>query len=87
MIEQLAASFVIANDADRQDARTEVGEIADGVGGAARICFRAAVAKNQDRSFARDARDLAGNEFIEDEIAHDGNRLARKGSDEIEQAN
>ena len=86
MIEELAAGCVIADYADGEDAGAEVGQVEDGVGCSAWIRFGAAMAEDQDGGFAGDARNFAGDEFIEDEIAHYADGLAGEGGDDVEEA-
>ncbi len=76
MIEQRAAAFVVTDHTDRENARAQRRKIVDGVRRAARVDFGVAVAQNQHRRFAGDARNFAGNEFVEHEIADDADRLA-----------
>jgi hypothetical protein len=44
------------------------------------------MADDQDRGFAGDAGNFAGNEFVEDEIAYYGDGLAGEGRDDVEEA-
>ena len=85
MVEDGAAAGIGSEHANGKDAGTEICEIVDGVGCAAWIGFCAAVAQDQHRGFARDARDFARGKFIEHEIADDADGLLRKGRDDIEE--
>ena len=86
MLEELAAALIVADDADGQDARAKIGEVEDGIGRATGIGFGAAMTQDQYGRLAGHAGNFAGDEFIEDEIADDADRLAREGCNDIEKA-
>jgi hypothetical protein len=76
--EQRAAAMVSTHNSDGENFSAEIGKVIDGICGAAGIVFGFAMTKDQDRSFAGDARDVASNKLIEDEIADDADGLLRK---------
>ena len=80
-IEEFAAAFVVADYADWQDARAQFREVVHGVGCAAGVTLALAMAEDQDGGFAGDARDFAGDEFVEDEVADYADGLAGEGGD------
>jgi hypothetical protein len=75
MSDQRISRGIIANSADRQDSRAERREVVGSVGAAARHNLSFAMFEDQDRRFARDARDFAILEFIGDEITEENNRF------------
>jgi hypothetical protein len=81
-----SATLVVADNTYGQHARAEISEIVDGVRGAAGISLGAAVTENQDRRFARNTRNFAGYEFIQNEIANNTDRLTRESGHDVEQA-
>jgi len=86
VIEELAACGVVADYSNGEDARAEVGEVEDGIGCAAWIRFGTAMTDDQDRGFARDAGNFAGDEFVENEIADYADGLAGEGRDDVQEA-
>ena len=85
VFEKFFTASVIADDSHRQDARTERSKVVDGIRAATGIYLGVAMAQDQHRSFARDAGNFAGDEFVEYEIADHADGLARKTADDIEQ--
>ena len=69
------AGGIVADRADWHHAGTKSGKIIRGIGAAARSKMRFPVAQNQDRSFARDAGDVAKLVFVGYKIAEENNRL------------
>ncbi len=86
IIEKQAASLVISYNADGNNARSEVRQVVHGIRRAARIELTATMTQDQNGRFARDTRNLSGDEFVEHEVAHHTDGLARKETDDIEQA-
>jgi hypothetical protein len=68
MSDQRISCRVIAHSGDGQDPRAEGGEIIGGVGAAARNNLSFSMFEDQDRRFARNARDFTILEFVGDEI-------------------
>ena len=85
-IEQLLAAFVVPNHAHGQHASAQFSKVVHRIRRAARIRFATQMPQNQHGSFARDARNFAGDEFVEHEIADHADRLLRKRAHDIEQA-
>jgi hypothetical protein len=81
--QQQLARLVVADDANRQDVHSQVGEIVDGIGAAARNHLAIAVLQNQHGRFARDARNFAEHELVGDQIGEDGYRELGKGFDDL----
>ena len=75
MIEERATAGICSQHTDWNNAGTQVCKVVDGVCCATRIRFGTAMAQNQNRRFARNARDFARSEFVEHEVADDANRL------------
>ena len=79
------AAGVVTHDTNGQHASSEVDQIIYGVRGATGIGLTATVPQDQHGGLARDARNLAGNEFVENEIADYADGLLREGGNQIEQ--
>jgi hypothetical protein len=78
MIQQGLAAFILAHDADRQNARAKVREVVHGIGCAARVSLRATMSQNQHRGFAGNSGDFSGNKLVKDKISDYANRLPRE---------
>jgi hypothetical protein len=75
MSDQRISRSVIAHGADRQDSRAERRKVVGSVGSAARHNLSFAMFEDQNRRFARDARNFAILEFIGDEITEEHDRF------------
>ena len=69
------SGWIVTDSADGKDAGAESRKIVGGVGAAARNEMRFAMAKDQDRRFARNARNFAKLKFIGDKIAKENDRF------------
>jgi len=76
--DQSVARWVVSNRSDGQHASAERGKIIGGIGAATGNKLRFAMAEDEDRRFAGNARNLAKLKFISDEISQQDNRLGRK---------
>jgi hypothetical protein len=85
-LEQPLAGFVGGGDADRRRPAAEGGDIFRGVPRAARDDLGRVVIEDQHRRFARDARDLAVDELVGQQIAEHRDPDSRKIVDESKQA-
>src|SRR5215475_14437265 len=83
ILEKLPAFFIIADDANRNRMCAEGVEIMDCIRAASRNHLRLAVIQNEDRSFARNARDFAVDKYISYEIAEDDNALTIESIDDF----
>jgi len=81
--DQRVSRGVIAHRRDGQDARTERREIIGGVGSAAGNNLSFAMFDDQDRRFARDARDFAILELIGHEITEENDRFRSEPLDAL----
>jgi len=83
---QQLSRLVVTHDPDRQDVHSEVGKVADRIGAAAGDDLAIAVLQNQHGRFARDARYLAEDKLIGDQICEDGYRELGERFDDLPQA-
>src|SRR5215471_2240291 len=75
-MQEQASRLIIANYAYRQDCDSKVGEVINGIARAAGYYCAVAVAKNQDWGLTRDARNLAVDKFV-------GNQVSQYGDGEL----
>ncbi len=80
--EQALALIVGADEAGEQRAGAERRDVVRGVAGAARHDFSRVVLQDEDRSLARDARHLAVDELVRDQVADDEHAPRGKGIDD-----
>ena len=78
--------LVAPDQPDGAPCAAERGDVAGGVAGAAGHDLRRVVFEDQHRRFARDARDVAVDELVDDEVADDGHARVCKTVDDLEQA-
>lgn len=86
VLEQRAAGFISPYDTHREHAGAEVGEIIDGICCSAGIGFRSAMTEDENRRFAGNTGNFAGNKLVENKIAENANCLAGECGDDVEQA-
>ncbi len=84
--EKPAPCFVPPGDAGQARGAPERRDVARGIAGASRHDFGRVVVENQDRRFTRDARDLAVNELVGDQVSGDDDPAPRERVNQREQA-
>ena len=77
-MDQGIAIGIVANDGDRHDLGTQVGNVVGGVGSATRHELRFTMTKNEYGSFSRDAGYFTEFENVGDEVTQDDDGLRRK---------
>ena len=85
-LKQHASRLIITDDSHRQNVDAQIREIVDCVRAAAGNDAAFAMLQDQDRSLARDPRDLAKNEFVGHQIAEDSDRHLWERFDDLPQA-
>jgi len=70
--EQEASGFVVPDNANRENVYTQISQVVHGVSAPARNDCTFAMPQNQDRSFARDAGNVAEDKFVGNHIAEYG---------------
>jgi len=75
ILDEGVSSRVVTDRSDGMDACTESRKIVGGVGAAAGKKVRFAVTEDEDRSLARDTRDLAELKFVGDKITEEDHAL------------
>jgi hypothetical protein len=77
--------FVVPDHADRQHRNSEIGQVVDGIAGAARHHRTFAMAQDQHRGLARYPRNLAVDELVGDQVSQHGDAELGKLLDDLYQ--
>ena len=85
-VEQPPPGLVTAGDANRGRRTAERRHVAGGIPGAAGNDVRRVVVEDEDRRLARDARQLAVDELVDDEIPEDGDARPGELVDELQES-
>jgi hypothetical protein len=71
-INQSRSSLISSGKSNRCSGTAKRGDVACGVARPSRNDFRRVVVQNEHRRFARDSRDIAVDELVNDQVAKDG---------------
>ena len=83
---QAIARTIAPHHANHDGRAAERGDITGGVAGAARNDLGRVVVQDQDRSLAGDPRDLAVDEFVDDQVAEHRDAASFEGVHELDEA-
>ena len=84
-LQQHPSRLVVTNGADRQHVHSQVGQIVDRVGSAARHHGAFAMLQDQHRSLARHARDFSIHEFVGHQVPQHRDGDLGEGFDNLPQ--
>src|SRR5581483_683916 len=82
-LDQKLAWLIGTDDAYGQHVYSQVGEVIDGIGSAARNNSSVAMFENEDRGFAGNAGDFSKNKFVCDQVTQHGDRQLGKRLDNL----